>query len=93
MENNSEKILTSALSPSFEEIITDEEKEKMAEIEKFLDQKEIEPTTAFNILLESINVSYDKEHFNDLDRALIAKALGCFKEYIDRGEDFTIKVK
>jgi hypothetical protein len=66
---------------------------QMEEIQEILSAEEIEPTTALNILLHAINVSYDKEHFNDLDRALIARALGCFKDYIDKGEDFLIKVK
>jgi len=46
-----------------------------------------------NILINAVQVSYDKDHFNDLDRYLIAKALTCFKEFVDSGEDFTINVK
>jgi hypothetical protein len=70
-----------------------QEEDQMKEIEEILDSEKIEPTTALNILLSAINSSYDKEHFNDLDRALIAKALLTFKDLVDAGEDFIIKVK
>jgi hypothetical protein len=73
--------------------MTPEQKERMAEINELIKAEKFDPTTAINIIINAVQVSYDKEHFNDLDRFLIAKSLTCFKEYVDRGEDITIKVK
>jgi len=44
-----------------------------------------------NILINAVQVSYDKEHFNDLDRYLIAKSLTTFKDLADKQEDIVIK--
>ena len=70
-----------------------EEQERMDEINELIKAEKLDPTTSMNILINAVQVSYDKEHFNDLDRYLIAKALTCFKDYVDAGEDFTINVK
>jgi hypothetical protein len=70
-----------------------EEQERMDEINELVKAEKLDPTTSMNILINAVQVSYDKEHFNDLDRYLIAKALTCFKDYVDAGEDFTINVK
>jgi len=70
-----------------------EELERMDEINELVKAEKLDPTTSMNILINAVQVSYDKEHFNDLDRYLIAKALTCFKDYVDAGEDFTINVK
>jgi hypothetical protein len=70
-----------------------EEQERMDEINELIKTEKLDPTTSMNILINAVQVSYDKEHFNDLDRYLIAKALTCFKDYVDAGEDFTINVK
>jgi hypothetical protein len=72
---------------------TEEEIEQMKEAQEILDAETIEPTVALNILLGAVNASYNKDHFNDLDRALIGKALITFKNLSEAGEDFTIKVK
>ena len=69
------------------------EEDQMKEIQEILDAEKIEPTTALNILLSAINSSFDKDHFNDLDRALIGKALLTFKDLVETGEDFLIKDK
>ena len=66
---------------------------RIDEINKIIEAEKIEPTVAVNILVNAVQVSFDKEHFTDLDRYLISKALNCLKEQIDTGEDFTIKVK
>lgn len=66
--------------------------EKIKEIEEIVKAEKIEPTTALNILINAIQVTFESEYFNDLDKFLIAKALTCFKTYVDAGEDFTIKV-
>lgn len=72
---------------------TEEELEQMKEAQEILDADTIDPTIALNILLGAVNASYDKDHFNDLDRALIGKALITFKNLSEGGEDFIIKVK
>lgn len=66
--------------------------EKIKEIEEIVKAEKIEPTTALNILINAIQVTFESEYFNDLDKFLIAKALTCFKSYVDSGEDITIKV-
>jgi hypothetical protein len=85
MEISQNELDESTLSP--------EETQKLEEVQEILKAESIEPTVALNILIHAINVSYDKEHFNDLDRMLIVKALDCFKSYIDKGENFEIMVK
>ena len=67
--------------------------EKLKEIEEIVNAEKIEPTTALNILINAIQITFDSEKFNDLDKYLISKALSCFKGYVDSGENFTIKVK
>jgi len=66
--------------------------EKIKEIEEIVKAEKIEPTTALNILINAVQVTFESDYFNDLDKFLIAKALTCFKEYVDEGKDFTIKV-
>lgn len=66
--------------------------QKIKEIEDIVNAEKIEPTIALNILVNAVQVTFESEYFNDLDKFLIAKALTCFKSYIDAGEDFTIKV-
>lgn len=73
--------------------ISPEEQARLDEINELIQAERLDPTTSMNILINAVQVSYDKEHFNDLDRYLIAKALNCFKEKVDSGEDFTISVK
>jgi hypothetical protein len=72
--------------------LTQEEKERYDEINELIKAEKLEPTTAINILINAVQVSYDKEHFNDLDRYLISKSLSCLKSYSDSGEDIVIKV-
>ena len=84
-----------------EEIIEDSNPEqvdtetqtRIDELNKIIEAETIEPTIAINIIVNAVQVSFDKEHFNDLDRYLISKALNCLKEKVDAGEDFVIKVK
>jgi hypothetical protein len=72
--------------------MTPEQQARIDEVNKLIKAEKLDPTTSINIIINAVQVSYDKDHFNDLDRYLIAKALTCFKEFIDKGEDFTIKV-
>jgi hypothetical protein len=78
--------------PKFDyENLTDEEKERIDEINDLLKAEKLDTTTAMNILINAVQVSYDKEHFNDLDRYLIVKSLTTFKDLADNQEDIIIK--
>lgn len=70
-----------------------EQFEKIEEIKKILESKKIDPTIALNILISAVQSSFDKPHFNDLDRALIIKSLECFEEKAKYGKNFMIKIK
>lgn len=70
-----------------------EYQDKIKEIQEIVNAEKIDPTTALNILINAVQVTFESEYFNDLDKFLIAKALTCFKSYVDAEEDFTIKVK
>ena len=63
------------------------------QLDDLIKSENIDPTIAMNILINAVQVSYDKSHFNALDRLLISKAINCFKHKIESGENFTIKVK
>ncbi len=78
---------------NIENIQQDDTLEKIKEIEEIVQAEQIEPTTALNILINAVQVTFESEKFNDLDKFLIAKALTCFKSYVDSGENFIIKVK
>ncbi len=63
-------------------------------LKELVESESIEPTVALNILINAVQSVFDKDDcFNDLDKFLISKSLNCFKEYVDRQEDFVIKVK
>jgi len=74
------------------ESLSDEDKARYDEINEIIKTEKLDPTTAINILINAVQVSYDKEHFNDLDRFLIAKSLSSLKSYSEAGEDIVIKV-
>lgn len=69
-----------------------EQFDKIQEIQDII-EKDIDPTTALNILISAAESSFDKPHFNDLDRALIAKALDCLEEKFTQGKNFMIHIK
>lgn len=76
-----------------EEQISPEMEEQMREIKEILNTPIIDTTMALNIIINAVQVCYDNEKvFNDLDRALISKALEAFKEKIKSGTDFVIQV-
>lgn len=85
MENQQQEMDMSQISP--------EEQARIEEINELIKAEKLDPNTSMNILISAVQASYDKDHFNDLDRYLIAKALTCFKEKVDAGEDFTINVR
>jgi hypothetical protein len=70
-----------------------EEQERMAEVKSLIDAESLDPTTSMNIIINAVQVAFNTETFNDLDRYLIAKSLDCFKSYVDKGEDLVIKTK
>ena len=75
------------------EQLTPEMQEQMNEISEILNTPQIDPTMALNIIINAVQVCYDmKELFNDLDRALISKALNCFQDKVAKNENFTIQV-
>jgi hypothetical protein len=103
IENNEEPQILSDPSDESENIedgsypefdmskLTEEDKERMEEINDLLKKETFDTTTAMNILINAVQVSYDKEHFNDLDRYLIVKSLTTFKLIADKQEDIVIK--
>lgn len=62
-------------------------------LKEIIDSDILEPTDAFNIILQTVQSSYNEDFFTDLDRYLIAKSLNSFKHYVEKGEDIIIKVK
>ena len=78
-------------NPSLEQ--SAEEQERMAEVKSLIDAESLDPTTSMNIIINAVQVAFNTETFNDLDRYLIAKSLDCFKSYVDKGEDLVIKTK
>ena len=90
--NENEDYIEDGSYPAFDESkLTEEEKERMDEIKELIKSETLDPTTAMNILVNAVQVSYDKKHFNDLDRYLIVKSLTTFKMIAETGEDIVIK--
>ena len=75
------------------EQITPEMQQQMDEIKQILDTPVIDTTMALNIIINAVQVCYENSTiFNELDKALITKALNSFQEQVKKGEDFLIKV-
>ena len=72
--------------------IDPEEMVRIDEINEILQSEEVEPNIALNILINAVQICYDNEVFNELDKYLIAKAFDCFQKHVDRNEDMVIKV-
>ena len=73
--------------------VTPEIQAQMEEINAILTSDTIDPTMALNIIINAVQVCYDMDAlFNDLDRALISKALSCFQDKVKNNESFTINV-
>lgn len=74
--------------------ITPDMQMQMEEIKEILNTPVINTTMALNIIINAVQVCYDNaDIFNDLDRALIAKALESFREQVSKNEDFVIKIQ
>lgn len=74
------------------EEMTPEMKQQMDDIQQILETPVIEPTVALNIIINAVQVCYESSTFNDLDRALISKALQSLSAEVKAGKDFVIKV-
>lgn len=84
-EDQTEDILPEEISPEMQE--------QMSEINEILNTPVINTTMALNIIINAVQVCYEKSNiFNDLDKALITKALSSFQEQVSKNEDFVIKV-
>jgi hypothetical protein len=67
--------------------------QEIKEINDFLTSDNPDTKTAFNIILNAVQISYeDDENFNQLDKALIAKSLACFCNKINNNETIVINV-
>lgn len=75
-----------------QEEISPELQAQMEEINSLLNKPQIEPTQALNIIINAVQVCYETDIFNELDKALISKALSCFQDKIEKNENFEIKV-
>jgi len=88
---NEETAKTLGMEPN-PNLSTEEDVERMDEIKQLVEAESLDTTTSMNIIINAVQVAFNSELFNDLDRYLIAKSLNTFKEYVDRGEDVVIKV-
>ena len=68
-------------------------KEKQDEIARLVSSDKLDIRSAMNILINAIQISYDKDHFSDFDRYLINKSLTTFKHYADTKQDIIINFK
>jgi hypothetical protein len=71
--------------------LSEDQKLRNEQIQSLIDAPELDTATAMNIIFNAIQVSFDKPHFNDLDRYLISKSLSTFKGIADKGEDIIVK--
>ena len=69
------------------------EKERKEEIARLVSSDKLDIRSAMNILINAIQISYDKDHFSDFDRYLINKSLTTFKHYADTKQDIIINFK
>lgn len=90
---NDETVESISMEPNTQKVeLSPEEKERMDEIKSLVESESLDPTTSMNILINAVQLAFDSELFNDLDRYLIAKSLSCFKTHVDKGEDIILKV-
>jgi len=75
--------------------MTQEEKDIVVEnLKAIINSKEaIEPTQALNFLIMCAQVCLEHcEKLNQFDKLLVVKALECFEQKFESGQDFVIKV-
>ncbi len=92
-EVNEETVGSVSMDPNPKVDLSEEEQERMAEVKALVDAESLDPTTSMNIIINAVQVAFNTETFNDLDRYLIAKSLDCFKSFVEKGEDLVIKTK
>jgi hypothetical protein len=73
--------------------LTEEEKLRLEEVKELVQAESLDVTTSMNIIINAVQVAFDTDIYNDLDKYLIAKSLKCFKSYVDKGEDIVLKVQ
>lgn len=88
-----ESVNSVGLEPNTKTELTEEEKLRLEEVKSLVEAETLDTTTAMNIIVNAVQVAFDSEMFNDLDKYLIAKSLNTFKDYVDKGEDIVLKVK
>jgi hypothetical protein len=95
MADNKEEVVDSiGMEPNISARVelSEEEKTRMEEVKSLVEAESLDPTTSMNILVNAVQLAFDSELFNDLDRYLIAKSLNCFKDFVEKGEDIVLKV-
>jgi hypothetical protein len=95
MTDNKEEVVDSiGMEPNISARVelSEEEKDRMEEVKSLVEAESLDPTTSMNILVNAVQLAFDSELFNDLDRYLIAKSLNCFKDFVEKGEDIVLKV-
>jgi hypothetical protein len=94
-ENSNEEVVDSlGIEPgSINVELSEEEKARMEEVKSLVEAEKLDPTTSLNIIINAVQLVFDSELLNDLDRYLIAKSLTCFKNHVEAGEDIVISVK
>lgn len=65
---------------------------KQEELEEFI-KSEITPTASLNIIISAVNAALESGVYDEIDQALIKKALGTIKSKTEEGKNFMIKVK
>lgn len=92
-QNVEETVKSLGVDSTENENMSDEERLRLEEVKALVDAESLDPTTSMNIIINAVQVTFDSDMYNDLDRYLIAKSLNCFKSYVDKGEDIILKVK
>jgi hypothetical protein len=91
-QNVEETVKSLGVDITDKENMSEEEKLRLEEVKALVEAESLDPTTSMNIIINAVQVTFDSDMYNDLDRYLIAKSLNCFKSYVDKGEDIVLKV-
>jgi len=91
-QNVEETVKSLGVDIADKENMSEEEKLRLEEVKALVEAESLDPTTSMNIIINAVQVTFDSDMYNDLDRYLIAKSLNCFKSYVDKGEDIVLKV-
>lgn len=91
-QNVEETVKSLGVDTTDKENMSEEERLRLEEVKALVEAESLDPTTSMNIIINAVQVTFDSDMYNDLDRYLIAKSLNCFKSYVDKGEDIVLKV-